>query len=237
MGLAALTGGGAGLTRLLAGDRAEAAQGSSRVALVRNKKLFQAGSEPDAEQAAWMLAAGVGSLFGVEDPSEAWGKLFGPDDVVGIKVNCIAGPELSTHPNVVAAITDALKAVGVAEENIIIWDRKGGELTRAGYGGLRTHINAPVPEFDAETDASKDRATLEAVMSKDYWNDVKNHDSWSRKQNQQDNPNGDWIAAGHLFKVLYSYHRLIGRVEDKEKVKVCSRILLERYMNPNVQGG
>ena len=133
MGLAALAGGGAGLTRLLAGDRTEAAQGSSRVALVRNKKLFQAGSEPDAEQAAWMLAAGVGSLFGVEDPSEAWGKLFGPDDVVGIKVNCIAGPQLSSHPNVVAAIITQLKAVGVAEEKILIWDRKDGELANAGY--------------------------------------------------------------------------------------------------------
>jgi hypothetical protein len=40
-----------------------------------------------------------------------------------------------------------------------------------------------------------------------------------------------------LFKVLYSYHRLIRRVEDTEKVKLCSRILLERYMDPNVQGG
>ena len=42
---------------------------------------------------------------------------------------------------------------------------------------------------------------------------------------------------GHLFKVLYSYHRLIRRIEDKEKVRLCSMILLERYVNPNVQGG
>jgi uncharacterized protein (DUF362 family) len=140
MGLAALAGGAAGLTRLLAGDRAEAAPGSSRVALVRNEKLFEVGSSPDAEQTAWMLAAGVGSLFGVEDPLDAWRKLFGPNDVVGIKVNCIAGPELSSHPNVVAAITSALKAAGVAEEKIIIWDRKGRELSKAGY---TINVNGP----------------------------------------------------------------------------------------------
>ena len=135
MGLAALAGGGAGLSRFLAGDRAEAASasGSSRVALVRNKKLFESGPEPDAEQVAWMLAAGMGSIFGVEDPSEAWRKLFGPDDVVGIKVNCIAGAQLSSHPNVVAAIISELKGVGVPEEKIIVWDRKSGELAKAGY--------------------------------------------------------------------------------------------------------
>ena len=65
----------------------------------------------------------------------------------------------------------------------------------------------------------------------------RNHERWRRSQDLKDSPNGDWIAAGHLFKVLYSYHRLIGRIKDKEKVKLCSRILLERYINPEVQGG
>lgn len=138
MGLAALAAGGASLSSLLNADRAEAAgekaaSGSSRVALVRNKKLFQSDSAPDADQVAWMLTAGMGSLFDVEDPSDAWRGLFKPDDVVGIKVNCIAGPELSSHPNVVAAIVAELKRIGIAEERIIIWDRKDGELTRAGY--------------------------------------------------------------------------------------------------------
>ena len=40
-----------------------------------------------------------------------------------------------------------------------------------------------------------------------------------------------------MFKVLYSYHRLIGHMEDKDKVRMVSRILLERTVNPNVQGG
>lgn len=111
------------------------------------------------------------------------------------------------------------------------------ELAKAGYAGHQAHIAAPVPEIDPATDASTDRMSLEALMNKDYWNDKLNEELWSQKWSEKDNPNGYWVAFGHLFKVLYSYHRLVDRIEDKEKVKLCSRILLERYMNPAVQGG
>ncbi|MCH8192524.1 MAG: hypothetical protein IIA65_00730 [Planctomycetes bacterium] len=111
------------------------------------------------------------------------------------------------------------------------------DLAKAGYAGHRVHIGAPVPEIPPTAGVSADRASLEAVMSESYWNDKQNQDRWNQKWNSTDNRNGDWIASGHLFKVLYSYHRLIGRIKDTEKVKLCSKILLERYMNPEVQGG
>jgi hypothetical protein len=112
------------------------------------------------------------------------------------------------------------------------------DLARAGYAGHRAHIAASVPEFDPVGDSpTKHLATLEEVMSNSYWENDENLDRWNRKWNEEDNPNGYWVAFGHLFKVLYSYHRLIGRIEDKEKVRLCSRILLERYFNPDVQGG
>ena len=111
------------------------------------------------------------------------------------------------------------------------------DLARSGCAGHRSHIGVPVPEVNRTTDALTDSVTLDALMSASYWNDSENQDRWKRKWTATDNRNGDWIAAGHLFKVLYSYHRLIRRVEDKEKVQLCSRILLERYMNPDVQGG
>ena len=74
-------------------------------------------------------------------------------------------------------------------------------------------------------------------MNKDYWESEVNIDRWNRNWNQTDNANGYWIAFGHLFKVLYSYNRLITRIKDQEKVRLCSEILLERYFNPEVQGG
>ena len=110
-------------------------------------------------------------------------------------------------------------------------------LAKAGHAGHRIHIGAPVPEVDLEANASDDRATLDALMSKSYWNNPQNLDQWNRKGNPNDNRNGYWIAHGHLFKVLYSYHRLIARIKDIEQVKLCSKILLERYINPEVQGG
>jgi len=111
------------------------------------------------------------------------------------------------------------------------------DLARTGYAGHRVHIGAPVPKFDSEIHADGGRATLEAVMSENYWENEQNLDRWNREWNETDNPNGYWVAFGHLFKVLYSYHRLIRRVDDEEKVRLCSMILLERYLNPNVQGG
>ena len=111
------------------------------------------------------------------------------------------------------------------------------DLAKAGHSGLRTHTGAPVPEVDKATPETTDPASLEGVMSEGFWDDEENQDRWRRPWDATDNPNGYWIAEGHLFKVLYSYHRLIQRIPDKEKVALCSRILFERYMNPEVQGG
>lgn len=111
------------------------------------------------------------------------------------------------------------------------------DLARAGHAGHRVHISAPVPKVDPATSAAADRASLETVMGRSFWESEENQDRWNRKWHATNNRNGHWIAAGHLFKVLYSYHRLIRRIKDQEKVRLCSMVLLERYMNPDVQGG
>jgi len=110
------------------------------------------------------------------------------------------------------------------------------KLSKAGHPGHAVHIAAAVPEIDSKLHPQESLASLESVMNADYWEDEENRAKWNKKWSN-DNPNGYWIAAGHLFKVLYSYHRLIARVEDKKKVRLCSRILLERYLNPDVEGG
>ncbi|RJP65536.1 MAG: DUF362 domain-containing protein [Candidatus Abyssobacteria bacterium SURF_17] len=105
----------------------------SRVVIARSSDLFAAnGSLQEAEVAA-TLDAGMKTLFGVEDAMQAWRALFTPKDVVGIKVNCIAGPNLSTRPQVVAAIVSELQKVPISAENIIIWDRTNRELAAVGY--------------------------------------------------------------------------------------------------------
>ena len=112
-----------------------------------------------------------------------------------------------------------------------------GDLAKMGHAGQRTHISSAVPvleSVEAETHASP---TLRTLAEPDFWNDKINQDRWNQRWNEQVNPNGDWIASGHLFKVLYSFHRLIKRVPDRTDIELCSSILLERYVNPDVQGG
>lgn len=112
------------------------------------------------------------------------------------------------------------------------------ELAKTGQLGQQAHIAEPVPKFDpVEHPLEEHQISLEEIMSEKYWENKENQKLWRNAWNLKTNPNGYWVAFGHLFKVLYSYHRLIGHIEDKNKVRLCSQILLERYINPNVQGG
>ncbi|MCB1232979.1 MAG: hypothetical protein KDN19_22230 [Verrucomicrobiae bacterium] len=112
------------------------------------------------------------------------------------------------------------------------------ELVKTGQLGHQAHIGEPVPTFDpAEHPLDERISTLAHVMSEEFWQDEENLAEWNQPWNMKKNPNGYWLAFGHLFKVLYSYHRLIGHIEDKEKVALVSRILLERCVNPAVSGG
>lgn len=112
------------------------------------------------------------------------------------------------------------------------------ELAKTGQLGHQAHIGESVPEFDPKDHPLEQRhVALEEMMSEGYWENEENQRQWDTAWAEKTNPNGYWVAFGHLFKVLYSYHRLIGRIDDKAKVRQCSEILLERYINPHVQGG
>jgi len=63
----------------------------------------------------------------------AWGEFVSKKDVVGIKLNCLAGRGLSPHPELVSAIVNCLKTVGVKDDNIILFDRTDRDLTSAGF--------------------------------------------------------------------------------------------------------
>ncbi len=107
------------------------------------------------------------------------------------------------------------------------------EASRPRTRGTHGHIAAPVPEFDPATHPQVDQPfTLETLQTKNFWASEENLSRWNKAWNESVNPNGYWVAFGHLFKVLYSYHRLIDRIADTEKIHLCSLVLLERYVNP-----
>jgi uncharacterized protein (DUF362 family) len=104
----------------------------SRVVLVRNTALADLGDEALHTAVANMVHFAVRDAVGTSTPQQAWSRLFKPEDVVAVKVNCLA-PELSPSPGVILAIAQGLASAGVPQENIIIYDKEDRDLAKAGY--------------------------------------------------------------------------------------------------------
>jgi uncharacterized protein (DUF362 family) len=119
-------------------DSAHAAENSkkSRLVIVRNPDVLD-GNDNDSgikiDILAKMLDQSVAKLTGLSEGKTAWKSLFKPDDVVGIKVNCLGGKGATTHPEVAHAIADALARAGIKPSNIIIWDNSTSNMLNAGY--------------------------------------------------------------------------------------------------------
>lgn len=80
-----------------------------------------------------LLDQAMMKLTGRASAKEAWRDIVLPDDIVGIKINPLAGPELSTHSIIVDKIVEGLYGAGVLRKQIIIWDRFEEHLLNAGY--------------------------------------------------------------------------------------------------------
>ncbi|MGQ9731540.1 MAG: DUF362 domain-containing protein [Candidatus Zipacnadales bacterium] len=104
-----------------------------RVALVRDEAAIS-GTEIDVVVVEHMLDLTMSKLTSKNDPAATWQALFKPDDVVAIKVNCLAGPPLSSHPPLVNAIAQRLRTyVGINGDQIIVYDRNSTELAAVGF--------------------------------------------------------------------------------------------------------
>lgn len=74
------------------------------------------------------------AFFNRDSPLEAWKMAIRPNQVIGLKVNCLAGRgTASTSPMLVDAITERLRQAGVPAGNIVIWDRLNSDLESAGF--------------------------------------------------------------------------------------------------------
>ena len=98
---------------------------------------------PDAVHRAF--TEGLKEMTGENTLENAWSSLFSPDDVVGIKINCIGAPKVSSSLESINETVAGLKSAGVKENNIIIWDRLDREFGRVGLKinrgsmGVRVH--------------------------------------------------------------------------------------------------
>lgn len=103
-----------------------------KVAKVNNPDCIVDGkpSEPVAYE---MVKSCMLNLTGKDSLKEAWLQLVGPDDIIGLKVNPIAGKLLSTSHAVTQSIVKQLEESGIPRKNLIIWDRREADLKESGF--------------------------------------------------------------------------------------------------------
>ena len=80
-----------------------------------------------------MYDRGLGLLTGQSDSGAGLRSLFSPADRVGIKVNTIAGRDLTSPPEVTLPFARLFSRIGIPEKNVVIWDRTNRELKEARY--------------------------------------------------------------------------------------------------------
>jgi len=133
--------------------------------------------KPQEEEAYKMLKEGMIALTGEKTLEKAWEQFVKPGEVIGLKVNPVAGKPLSTSHAVTKSIVKQLQEAGVPKENIVIWDRRLMQLHETGY----TEENYPgvkirgTEQQDAEGGFFDEDGVLygEKMIDKDwyYWAD------------------------------------------------------------------
>jgi uncharacterized protein (DUF362 family) len=101
--------------------------------VVRHPRCFAAAGQPDPKALRKMLEGALCELTGAGSTAEAWRTHFQPKDRIGLKLNCLAGRNLSSRPELVEAIAQGLIEAGIPGDQIIAWDRTDRELSDAGY--------------------------------------------------------------------------------------------------------
>lgn len=103
-----------------------------KVVQVNNSKSV-VDEKPQEGEAYKMLEEAMIALTGEKNLKKAWKQFVNPDEIIGLKVNPVAGKPLSTSHAVTKSIVKQLQEAGIPKENIVIWDRRLMQLHETGY--------------------------------------------------------------------------------------------------------
>jgi hypothetical protein len=92
-----------------------------------------ANGSPDMGVLDSMLKRSLLALTGASTLRHAWREFVTEEDIIGLKVNPVAGKTLSTSLELVHVIIDQLEASGIPRKHIVLWDRREFELHEAGF--------------------------------------------------------------------------------------------------------
>jgi uncharacterized protein (DUF362 family) len=104
----------------------------SRIVIARDSLLQPEKNQIETDRLITLLDSGMQAYFDKDNVPEAWAKIVQPGEVIGLKVNSLSGRG-GTHPELVEAISERLLAVGIKQEDIIIWDRLNEDLENGGF--------------------------------------------------------------------------------------------------------
>jgi uncharacterized protein (DUF362 family) len=105
--------------------------GESSLVIARDPKLRSPKGSLDAGRVLNLLDRSMQRLFETDSPVTAWTKVVRPGEVVGLKVNCLAGRGNATRHELVEAICERLQQAGISD--IVIWDRLNADLESARF--------------------------------------------------------------------------------------------------------
>lgn len=134
--------------------------------------------KPQLEPAREMVKKGMLALTGAATINEAWRQFVKPGEKVGLKVNPVAGKELTTSIEITRAVVDQLISAGIPAADIVIWDRRQFELEEVGFNaesfpGIRI-AGTEIRDKDGSFVNKEGKLYSEEMIDKNwyYWADV-----------------------------------------------------------------
>lgn len=105
----------------------------SKVAIGRDSLLRGQGTSLDSGRLLKVLDQCIQTIYDSDSPQQAWKRVVRPGEVVGLKVNGLAGRGISTNVVLVELICERLREAGIPAKDIIVWDRLDSDLESAGF--------------------------------------------------------------------------------------------------------
>ncbi len=90
-------------------------------------------NQPQEAVANEMIKKAMLQLTGENDINKAWQHFVSNNEIIGLKVNPVAGKLLTTSHAVVQSIVKQLESAGIPRKNIVIWDRRLMQLHETGF--------------------------------------------------------------------------------------------------------
>ena len=131
--------------------------GRGRVVGVEHPDAMLSLLKENAEIVERMTNEAILKFTGKARLSGAWQEFVAPTDIVGIKLNCLAAPGMSTSPAMVRAVVKGLRLVGIPNERIFLYEQyKDRLLDRSGFelnddpakGPMVVHLGGREPLTD-----------------------------------------------------------------------------------------